>query len=205
MTRRTHDRRVRVTEDFKKTMVLDTNGLMDDTMAIFRFGECNVFIATRVVAELDHNKRDKTDGKNCRDTISLFEKILRGKMKEEIEDGIPLSPIFLSTVNESGRKVEAPPTGLIFFQTRAPEKTSLLFPEDDSDNKILSVILDLKSCGRNITLVTNDENFRIKATLEGISTIPYEGEHRGAKKRPWKRGYQDHTSKRHRPYWGGKK
>lgn len=197
-----HKRRVaRVTEEFTNTMVLDTNGLMDDAMAIFRFGENNVFIPSRVIAELDHNKRDKVVGKNCRDTISLFETIIRGKTKGEIERGIPISLIFLSIPNETEPKVKTAPNGYLFFQTRVPEKTSLLFPEDDSDNKILSVILDLKNMGKKIVLVTNDENFRIKAAMEGITSQPYGGESRGAKKQPRKRGYQDNVSKRFRPHW----
>ncbi|MFA5830478.1 MAG: PIN domain-containing protein [Candidatus Paceibacterota bacterium] len=220
--------RIKVTEEYKKTMVLDTNGLMDDTAAIFRFGEYDVFIPSVVIDELDHNKRDKMDGKNIRETISLFAQLIRGKTKEEIKKGFPLSPLFFSVLSsisdelkkenipekkkaleqrkdELLKKVKTIPTGLLFFQTQPPEKTSLLFTGDEGDDKILSVILDLKEKGKNIIFVTNDEAFQIKASIEGILVKSFEGENHGAKKRPWKRGYQDHLSRRHRPYWGGKK
>ena len=218
MSRHKRKNGVRITEEYKKTIVLDTNGLMDDTAAIFRFGECDVFIPSTVIDELDHNKRDKEDGKNCRETITLFARLIRGKTKEEIEKGFPLSSLFLSVLEklergkentlaekkELERKVKTTPTGLLFFQTQVPEKKSRHFTGNEGDDKILSVILDLKERGKNIIFVTNDEGFQIKAAIEGISVRPFEGENRGAKKRPWKRGYQDHTSKRNRPYWGGK-
>jgi len=194
-----------VTEEFTQTVVRDTNGIMDDEKAIFRFAESDVFIPSRIIAELDHNKNDKTDGKTCRNVISLFAAIVEGKTRAEIEAGFPLDSIFLTVSNMEGRKVEIPPTGRLFFQTYVPERTSFLFPEDESDNKILSVALDLRERGKKVVLISNDANFRIKATLEGIVAKPYEGESHGPKKRPWKKGYQDNRSRRFSPHWKGKK
>ena len=45
----------------KKLFVLDTNVLMHDPTALFRFQEHNIFIPMVVLEELDHGKKGMSD------------------------------------------------------------------------------------------------------------------------------------------------
>ena len=150
----------------KKLFVLDTNVLMHDPAAIFRFQEHDIFIPMIVLEELDHAKKGLTEvARNVRQVSRFLDELIRDANQQTLNDGLPLSRI------EHGPKVDVGKgMGRLYFQTSA--MTALLpesMPGNIADNAILRIVLALTKELPNTTiiLVSKDINMRIKAaTLE---------------------------------------
>ncbi|MFA5983196.1 MAG: PhoH family protein [Methylococcaceae bacterium] len=150
----------------KKLFVLDTNVLMHDPAAIFRFQEHDIFIPMIVLEELDHGKKGLSEvARNVRQTSRFLDELIRDANQQTINDGLPLSRI------EHGPNSDmAENGGRLYFQTRT--MTALLpenMPGSLADNSILSIVLALTKQFPhiNVILVSKDINMRIKAaTLE---------------------------------------
>ncbi|MGZ8223689.1 MAG: PhoH family protein [Methylobacter sp.] len=150
----------------KKLFVLDTNILMHDPAAIFRFQEHDIFIPMIVLEELDHSKKGLTEvARNVRQVSRFLDELIRDANQQTINNGLPLSRI------EYGSNTDiANSAGRLYFQTSA--MTALLpesMPGNLADNSILSVVLTLtKELPKiKVILVSKDINMRIKAaTLE---------------------------------------
>ena len=150
----------------KKLFVLDTNVLMHDTAAIFRFQEHDIFIPMIVLEELDHAKKGLTEvARNVRQVSRFLDELIHDANQQTLNDGLLLSRI------KHGPKVDANKSmGRLYFQTSA--MTALLpesMPGNIVDNAILRIVLALTKelPNTNIILVSKDINMRIKAaTLE---------------------------------------
>jgi PhoH-like ATPase len=150
----------------KKLFVLDTNVLMHDPAAIFRFQEHDIFIPMIVLEELDHAKKGLTEvARNVRQVSRFLDELIRDANQQTLNDGLPLARI------EHGPKADATKgTGRLYFQTS--DMTALLpesMPGNIVDNAILKIVLALTKelPNTNIILVSKDINMRIKAaTLE---------------------------------------
>jgi PhoH-like ATPase len=150
----------------KKLFVLDTNVLMHDPAAIFRFQEHDIFIPMIVMEELDHAKKGLTEvARNVRQVSRFLDDLIRDANQQTLNDGLPLSRI------EHGPKVDGGKgMGRLYFQTS--EMTALLpesMPGNIADNSILKIVLALTKelPDTRIILVSKDINMRIKAaTLE---------------------------------------
>ena len=151
----------------KKLFVLDTNVLMHDPAAIFRFQEHDIFIPMIVLEELDHAKKGLTEvARNVRQVSRFLDELIRDANQQTLNDGLLLSRI------EHGPKVDVGKAmmGRLYFQTSA--MTALLpesMPGNIADNAILRIVLALTKELPNTTiiLVSKDINMRIKAaTLE---------------------------------------
>ena len=150
----------------KKLFVLDTNVLMHDPAAIFRFQEHDLFIPMIVLEELDHAKKGLTEvARNARQVSRFLDELIRDANQQTLNDGLPLSRI------EHGPKVDViKDVGRLYFQTS--DMTALLpesMPGNIVDNSILKIVLALTKEMQNTTiiLVSKDINMRIKAaTLE---------------------------------------
>jgi len=150
----------------KKLFVLDTNVLMHDPAAIFRFQEHDIFIPMIVLEELDHAKKGLTEvARNVRQVSRFLDELIRDANQQTLNDGLPLARI------EHGPKADATKgTGRLYFQTS--DMTALLpesMPGNIVDNAILRIVLALTKELPNtkIILVSKDINMRIKAaTLE---------------------------------------
>ena len=147
----------------KKLFVLDTNVLMHDPTALFRFQEHNLFIPMIVLEELDHAKKGLSEvARNVRQVNRFLDELITGVDQQTIDDGIPLSRI------EHSPQQESPFNGRLYFQTR---RMSSLLPESMpgqlADNAILSITLALvkELPETRIILVSKDINMRIKATV----------------------------------------
>ncbi|MBT9098822.1 PhoH family protein [Methylovulum psychrotolerans] len=155
-----------------KLFVLDTNVLMHDPAAIFRFQEHDIFIPMVVLEELDHGKKGLTDvARNVRQASRFLDELIRDTNQQTLNDGLPLSRIEHSpngdNLNSSGR---------LYFQTSA--MTALLpdsMPGNLADNSILSVVLALTSKFPHIKviLVSKDINMRIKAATLALTAEDY--------------------------------
>jgi PhoH-like ATPase len=97
----------------RRIFVLDTNVLMHDPSAIYRFEEHDVFIPMIVLEELDAGKRGMSEGaRNVRQVARFLDELMANATKEQIDRGLELPP---SNYTNGGKR---PPSGRLFFQTR---------------------------------------------------------------------------------------
>jgi PhoH-like ATPase len=155
----------------KKLFVLDTNVLMHDPTALFRFQEHNIFIPMIVLEELDHAKKGLSDvSRNVRQVSRFLDELIRDADQQSINDGLPLSLIEKTSSSEQNLE------GRLYFQTR---QLAHLLPADlpgqIADNSILSIVLALgqEFPGVNVILVSKDINMRIKAAALQINAEDY--------------------------------
>lgn len=154
----------------KRLFVLDSNVLMHDPTALFRFQEHDLFLPMMVLEELDNNKKGRSEvARNARQTSRFIEELVADATQEQIEAGITLNSI----LNKDENNISS---GKLFFQTRS-YKTALpdYLPGNLPDNNILGTTLALSEELKNydITLVTKDINLRIKAASLGIKVEDY--------------------------------
>ncbi|MGH8496272.1 MAG: PhoH family protein [Gammaproteobacteria bacterium] len=155
--------------DGRRSFVLDTNVLMHDPTAVFRFDEHDVHIPMVVLEELDAGKKGVSEAaRNCRQVSRFLDELMQDASKEEIDRGIALP----SAKNENDRTAG----GRLFFETR-PAEPSLpaLLPGNGTDNSILSSTLALQARFPSVpvTLVSKDINLRIKAAILGVHAEDY--------------------------------
>jgi PhoH-like ATPase len=167
----------------RRLFVLDTNVLMHDPTAIFRFQEHDVYLPMVVLEELDANKKGLSEAsRNVRQVSRFLDDLMRDATKDRIDAGLPLP-----SVQGIGQRVdldgngpgggrEAPLAGRLFFQTR--QLTSALpdyLPGHGVDNAILAQTLALQALHHEsrVTLVSKDINLRIKAAVVGVHAEDY--------------------------------
>ncbi len=143
----------------KKSFVLDTNVLLYDPQAIFRFEDNDVVIPITVIEEIDRFKKDLNEtGRNARQ-VSRYLDRLRGQ--GQLSAGVPL------------------PGGGTLRVELGRETANGLPPDDPAkhDNRILAIALDVKARnGQPVVFVTKDTNLRIKADAVSLKTEDYESD-----------------------------
>jgi PhoH-like ATPase len=143
----------------KKSYVLDTNVLLHDPSALFRFEDNDVILPITVIEELDRfKKQPEMIGRNARQVSrNLDELRQRGCLTEGI------------TINDSGSLRVA----LCHRETLQALPVEL--KEHNGDNAILAVSLELKhQCDCLVVIVSKDSNLRIKADALGLFAQDYE-------------------------------
>lgn len=152
----------------KKLFVMDTNVLMHDPAALFRFQEHNIFLPMVVLEELDHAKKGMSEvARNVRQVSRFIDHLISGQDHEAIERGLPLS---------GNGQPGVRPTGKLFFQIRElPAPLPDTLPGTTPDNTILATALALQTThtDTHVTLVSKDINLRIKAAVAGIHAEDY--------------------------------
>lgn len=143
----------------RRKIVLDTNVILFDALAILKFGEADIHIPISVIEEVDRFKRDQGEnGRNARQ-FSRFVDVLRAK--GSLAQGVQLDN----------------------HETMVYINTDLMFagvPSDldqmKADNRILSTALALQKQHPRykVELITKDINLRIKADVYGIFAKDYE-------------------------------
>lgn len=154
----------------KRLFVLDTNVLMHDPTALFRFQEHDIFLPMVVLEELDRSKKGLSEvSRNVRQVSRFMDSIMQACGDEYIEEGLSL---------QSCAMMDSPlaSSGKLFFQTRVmsaalPES----LPGGLADNSILSTALELQKehADKTVILVSKDINLRIKAKILGIHAEDY--------------------------------
>ncbi len=155
----------------KRLYVLDTNVLMHDPTALFKFEEHDVFLPMQVIEELDNAKKGTSEvSRNARQASRFLDELIEGVGAEQIESGIPLS-------HPQGLQLRGAATGRLYFQTRAVEP-GRSFGKVMPDNKILAAVLALdEDYPENpVVLVSKDINLRIKASISGLTAEDYEND-----------------------------
>jgi PhoH-like ATPase len=152
--------------------VLDTNVLMHDPTALFRFQEHDIFLPMVVLEELDHAKKGMSEvARNVRQVSRFLDQLMSDADKAEIDAGLPINP-----TAASGGGVVLPATGRLFFQTEQLElKLPSSLPGTVPDNNMLGTAQALreKRGDRQVIIVSKDINLRIKAAVLGIPAEDY--------------------------------
>ncbi len=153
----------------KRLFVLDTNVLMHDPTAIFRFKEHDIYLPMVVLEELDRAKKGVSEvSRNVRQATRFLDELLTRVSMDEIHAGLQLETN-LKLGENNGR-------GRLFFQTEnLPSNLPNTLPGNTPDNSILATALKLQEerGGNRVTLVSKDINLRIKASVVGIHAEDY--------------------------------
>ncbi|MFP7721217.1 PhoH family protein [Lysobacter sp. A3-1-A15] len=156
----------------KRLYVLDTNVLMHDPTALFKFEEHDVYLPMQVIEELDNGKKGTSEAsRNARQVSRFLNELIEDQGTGSIRDGITLSrPQGLQL-----RGVQS--IGKLRFQT-GDFDAGRHFGAAVPDNHILGAVLALKESepGAPVVLVSKDINLRIKASIAGIESEDYEND-----------------------------
>ncbi len=155
----------------RRLFILDTNVLMHDPTALFRFQEHDVYLPMVVLEEMDAGKKGVSEvARNVRQVSRFLDELMRDFGTEDIEQGIPL--------DDRGMLEDADTEkfGRLFFQTHM--LTAALpdaLASNKPDNNILGTALALQNEHPDVTvtLVSKDINLRIKAAVLGIHAEDY--------------------------------
>jgi len=143
----------------RRKVVLDTNVILFDAMALMKFKESDIHIPISVIEEVDRFKRDPGEnGRNARQ-FSRFVDILREK--GSLAEGVQLDN------SESIIHINAD-----FSVGGLPAEFNI----EKADNRILGTAIFLqKQFPRiKVELITKDINLRIKADVLGVTATDYE-------------------------------
>jgi PhoH-like ATPase len=156
-------------ESEKRLYILDTNVLMHDPTAIFRFEEHDVFLPMIVLEELDSAKKGLSEvARNVRQVSRFIGEMMQRQKADQLSEGLELR-------EPDGIELEVG-CGRLYFQTSGSEKQSgPLLDGSLADNEILSTALALGESwpGTEIILVSKDINLRIKAAILGVPAEDY--------------------------------
>lgn len=148
----------------QKLFILDTNVLMHDPAALFRFQEHAVYLSMVVLEELDAAKKGVSEvARNVRQVSRFLDELIG--TQPDLTQGITL-PSY-----EEGK------SGQLYFQTHLLASPALpeSLPGQKSDNNLLSTAIALQQMDslRQVILVSKDINLRIKAHVLGIHAEDY--------------------------------
>jgi PhoH-like ATPase len=159
--------------DARRAFVLDTNVLMHDPAAVFRFEEHDIYLPMGVLEELDAGKKGLSESaRNVRQVSRFLDELMANATKEEIDKGLELPS------GRSGNHGKKPPSGRLYFQTRrlaAGLPDTLPGHGHGIDNALLgyTLALQMELPGTRVTLVSKDINLRIKAAILGVHAEDY--------------------------------
>src|SRR3954470_11698290 len=142
----------------RKAFILDTNVLLFDPQALFKFGHNDIVIPIVVIEEIDRFKREMSEnGRHAR----LFSRL--------IDD--------MRADGELSKGVKLPNGGILTIELgTSSSPLPMELQMEKADNRILALAISLKKehPKRPIVFVTKDINLRIKADALGISAEDYE-------------------------------
>ncbi len=147
--------------EMKKNYVVDTNVLLHDPHALFKFEDNDLYVPIYVLEEIDRFKRDTTErGRNAREVARIFD-----SLREEhgsLASGIPL-------------------TGGGTLHVHVPDKRpklSLALDPGSGDHAIMQTAMLIRDAApdRPTVFITMDVNLRIRADALGLKTQAYENQ-----------------------------
>jgi PhoH-like ATPase len=145
-----------------KNFVLDTNVLLYDPQAIFKFQDNNLIIPITVIEEIDRFKKDMNEtGRNARQLSRYLDDL---RKSGSLSEGVRLE-------NGGMLRVE-------IYEEKVMKRLPPELREDRGDNRILAVAVDLKAKDSQVPVifVTKDTNLRIKADAIGLVAEDYESD-----------------------------
>lgn len=158
----------------KRLFVLDTNVLIHDPSALFRFSEHDLFIPMVVLEELDNNKKGHSEvARNARQASRFLDDLISGSTPEEIKNGLDLN-LRIGIDEDSEEALIA--SGKLFLQTtHISTEIPITLPGQKNDNDILGITVALQADTNlpKVVLISKDINLRIKAAAIGIQVEDY--------------------------------
>jgi PhoH-like ATPase len=148
-----------------KNFVLDTNVLLHDPNAIFKFDDNTVIIPIFVIEEIDQFKKDLSDlGRNARQISRTLDS---HRTRGNLGDGVLMD-------NGGTLRVAMPHAGRATFEHH--DITTDVLDRHLADNLIMAVALDIQAADPNTTtiFVTKDTNLRVRADALGLNAENYE-------------------------------
>ena len=156
----------------KRIYVLDTNVLMHDPTALFKFEEHDVFLPMQVIEELDNAKKGTSEAsRNARQVSRFLNELIEAHGTDKIASGLTLS-------RPKGLQLRAADSiGKLRFQTGSFDSAKR-FGAVMPDNQILGAILALREAEPDVPVVfvSKDINLRIKSAIAGIASEDYEND-----------------------------
>ncbi len=143
----------------RRRIVIDTNVILFDALAIMKFGPGDVHIPISVIEEVDRFKKDQGEnGRNARQ-FSRFIDVLRAK--GPLSQGVPL---------DNSECIVHVNTDLLF------QGIPTELDQEKADNRILMTALALQKQFPDVKveLISKDINLRIKADVYGIVAKDFE-------------------------------
>lgn len=150
-----------VTKGYQRKVVVDTNVILFDAMAITKYQKADVYIPFAVIEEIDRFKRDLGEnGRNARQ-FSRFIDVLRAQ--GSLADGVPIEKSEANVYVTTDTFVDGVPKELDQIKV---------------DNRILAKAMQLQRLFPNakVELVSKDINLRIKADVYGVTAVDYRPE-----------------------------
>ncbi|MCF6267698.1 MAG: PhoH family protein [Desulfuromusa sp.] len=145
-----------------KYYILDTNVLLHDPQAIFKFSDNTVIIPLTVIEEIDRFKKDQSEtGRNARQISRMIDEF---RSQAKLVKGVSL---------ENGGTFKVAIYKEEFLHKLPPELRN-----DQGDNRILAVAWDLQENlpEGTVFFVTKDINLRIKADTIGMFAVDYQSD-----------------------------
>lgn len=143
-----------------RTYVLDTSVLLADPAALRRFDEHEVVLPVVVITELE--------GKRAHPELGYFARsALRALDELRLQHGRLDAPV---PIGDSGGTIR------VELNHTDPSVLPAGFRLGDNDTRILSVALNLRAEGADVTLVSKDLPMRVKASSVGLSAEEYRAE-----------------------------
>jgi len=145
-----------------KTFVLDTNVLLHDPQALYKFEENTIVIPITVIEEIDKFKKDMNEtGRNARHVSRLLDNL---RKSGSLSKGITL---------ETGGTLRVE-----IFEERSLRVLPPELRSEKGDNRILAVAMEIKERvdAGPVILVSKDTNLRIKADALGLVAEDYESD-----------------------------
>ncbi|MEM7227359.1 MAG: PhoH family protein [Planctomycetota bacterium] len=144
----------------RKHFVLDTNVLLHDPNAIFKFEEHEVVIPLSVIEELDRFKKNNDEtGRNARQIIRQLDRL---RVEGRLFEGVPL--------NDVGGELR------IMRSQEVTDDLPIALDLNIADNRILAVAHSLKREGRMTVFISMDINARVKADALGLAVENFEAD-----------------------------
>src|SRR3972149_10063440 len=120
----------------QRMFVLDTNVLMHDPTALFRFQEHDIFIPMVVLEELDAGKKGQSEvARNARQASRFIDDLIDDKDSHSIENGLALNDMKFADADFK-------PQGRLYLQTQIlNNRLPASLPGKNADNTILETTL----------------------------------------------------------------
>lgn len=144
-----------------KKFILDTNVLLHDSQAMYKFDDNEVVIPITVIEEIDSFKKDLNEvGRNARQVSRQLDEL---RQVGGLTQGVPL---------ENGGRLR-----VVLFAKNYAEKLPPGLKAEREDNRILSIaVAEMENCDSPVVFVTKDTNLRIKADAMGLKAQDYESD-----------------------------
>jgi PhoH-like ATPase len=156
----------------RKNYVLDTNVVLYDPRAIFKFEDNDIILPIYIIEEIDQFKREGTErGRNAR----MFSRLLDDQRSRMNPNGVANG----STTGLLSRGISLESGGML--KVWVHEKRPMLgvgLDKHSADQAILQTAIDVrdKDTEKPTVFVTMDTNLRIRADALGINSETYENQ-----------------------------